>query len=376
MPNTIHSTMSITPENFTNITLLRAVAALMVVYDHLFCDIPMRHFNMAAFPAPAIQEFITTPLGIIQDFGWIGVAIFFIISGFIITHVALRESQAEFLIKRIFRIYPPLIIAILLACAAAIVTSDKTYSTREILSAFTLTNYWQYPQTLILGVAWTLAVEIIFYLFTFMLLPLLKKKPAFAVAIQLIAICAIYILSKDYGHSFFLFSASAAYIPYLIIGQITYFLYSKLFSPQLFAAYLAASYAAVFYGIHLIHKSFAPVENSYLINFVYAYFVFAGCLMLKERIEPGRLIRAIADCSYSIYLLHGTIGITFILLISRHYNLDSAARITLTAIIATGLSIAAAWLSYRLIEQPSIRAARYACRMLKSRMLKAEKDHI
>lgn len=63
---------NIRPESFANISLLRAIAALMVVYDHLFCIVPLRHFGVAAFPAPLVQEYISTPLGIIQDFGWMG----------------------------------------------------------------------------------------------------------------------------------------------------------------------------------------------------------------------------------------------------------------------------------------------------------------
>jgi len=44
---------NIRPESFANISLLRAIAALMVVYDHLFCIVPLRHFGVAAFPAPS-----------------------------------------------------------------------------------------------------------------------------------------------------------------------------------------------------------------------------------------------------------------------------------------------------------------------------------
>lgn len=98
---------NIQPDSFANISLLRAIAALMVVYDHLFCIVPLRHFGSAAFPAPVVQEYISTPLGIIQDFGWLGVAIFFLVSGFIISHVAMRENRVEFIVKRVFRIYPP-----------------------------------------------------------------------------------------------------------------------------------------------------------------------------------------------------------------------------------------------------------------------------
>ena len=39
------------------------------------------------------------PLGIIQDFGWFGVALFFLISGFIISDRAAAESTRTFVIS-------------------------------------------------------------------------------------------------------------------------------------------------------------------------------------------------------------------------------------------------------------------------------------
>lgn len=362
-------------ESFSNISLLRAIAALMVVYDHLFCLVPLRHFGSAAFPASIVQEYISTPLGIIQDFGWMGVAIFFIVSGFIISHVAIRESRTEFIVKRVFRIYPPLILAVLIACLATYITSDITYTAGEILSAFTLANYWIHPQVPILGVAWTLAIEIIFYALTFSLLPILKRSPAIAITIQLVIIFSIYIARRNFGHSFFLFSASAAYLPYLIIGQVTYFMYAKLITPKVFFALFLATYVAALTGIQLIHKVFLPIDNSYLINFTYAYFIFFLFLIFKEKLKVPPFAQLLADSSYSIYLLHGTVGITVIVLASKYIESKSGIVVFLTSLSAAALSILASWLFFRLVERPSIKAARRACRAINMKTFRAQKEH-
>src|SRR5438477_6323288 len=42
---------------------------------------------------------------------------FFVVIGFIITHVALQESPFEFVVKRVMRIYPPLIVSVLVYAA-------------------------------------------------------------------------------------------------------------------------------------------------------------------------------------------------------------------------------------------------------------------
>ena len=46
--------------------------------------------------------------------GGAGVVVFFLVSGYIITHVLQTERTLEFLVKRIFRIYPLYIVAVLL----------------------------------------------------------------------------------------------------------------------------------------------------------------------------------------------------------------------------------------------------------------------
>jgi len=361
-------------ESFSNITLLRAVASLMVVYDHLFSLEPSRHFGAAAFPVSRVQAAIDGPLGIIQDFGWIGVAIFFIVSGFIITHVSMRESQTEFLVKRIFRIYPPLILAILIACAATFITTGQTFSPWEIVSAFSLANYWMSPQIIILGVAWTLAIEVIFYAFTFALLPILKRSPCAAIVIQVLVIFCVYAVRGKFGDGFFLFSACVAYLPYLIVGQVTYFLYSRAIGVKVFFALLLLVYVATLFGIKLIHVAFLPVNNSYLINFVYAYFIFVLLLIYKDKLRVPVFVQRLADSSYSIYLLHGAIGGTVIVLMARHTSNHSIAIVTLTSILAAVLSILGAWVFFLLVEKPSIKVARNLCRLIGTKKPVVHKD--
>jgi peptidoglycan/LPS O-acetylase OafA/YrhL len=46
--------------------------------------------------------------------GHLGVGIFFLVSGFIISHVAEKETRAEFVVKRVLRIWPTLTIAVFL----------------------------------------------------------------------------------------------------------------------------------------------------------------------------------------------------------------------------------------------------------------------
>jgi peptidoglycan/LPS O-acetylase OafA/YrhL len=88
-------------KTFPFITLLQFIAVLLITWDHLvgawsdwnqIAWIPLKHYT---------SIHINQPFGIIQDFGFIGVSLIFLTSGFLITHVAQSESRKEFGLKRL-----------------------------------------------------------------------------------------------------------------------------------------------------------------------------------------------------------------------------------------------------------------------------------
>ena len=86
------------------LTLLRGPAALCVVWAH-YAGLSEHILGDSWCLLAWVRRYIDKPL-LTHDFGFLGVAIFFLISGFIITHVAQSEKRFEFLVKRILRIYP------------------------------------------------------------------------------------------------------------------------------------------------------------------------------------------------------------------------------------------------------------------------------
>ena len=175
-------------EEISFIALLRGVACLLVVWDHL-AGIWLDSAGKTWLPLTLVREYVTTPLAVIQDFGFFGVVLFFFVSGFIITHVAQRESQLAYVIKRLFRIYPPLVLSIIaiyvtelvyLHITGSLLEGAAIPSARSLFLAMTLTNYFTVPQVVINGVAWTLAIEVTFYALMFCLLPFVKKAPFIA----------------------------------------------------------------------------------------------------------------------------------------------------------------------------------------------------
>src|SRR6202035_4696902 len=97
-------------------------------------------------------------------FGWVGVEIFFVISGFVIANSASKSSPVEFLIGRALRLYPAVWIC---ATATLIVLVFAHGSSSEFVRPY-IRAMLIYPRgPWIDGIYWTLATEIVFYALVF-----------------------------------------------------------------------------------------------------------------------------------------------------------------------------------------------------------------
>ena len=116
----------------------------------------------------------------IGRFGWEGVPLFFVLSGFLITSI-LRRSRTNksfwgpFYVKRAARILPPLVIAF----ALAFLFSTVAWRQVGLYEVFFAANFaaWLHPgSTASLTVLWSLAVEEQFYLFWPFAIRYLERK--------------------------------------------------------------------------------------------------------------------------------------------------------------------------------------------------------
>jgi peptidoglycan/LPS O-acetylase OafA/YrhL len=103
-----------------------------------------------------------------------GVLTFFVISGFLITHLLIREKEAtgtisfrNFYIRRSLRIFPPFYVYWIIAIAALLLRHAKIIWPQAICALLYVNNYYQglhnYPSSLF-SHTWSLGVEEQFYL--------------------------------------------------------------------------------------------------------------------------------------------------------------------------------------------------------------------
>jgi peptidoglycan/LPS O-acetylase OafA/YrhL len=331
------------------LNILRGPAALLVMWDHYTGCWPDRAAKEHWFISEMVRKYINTPLGIIQDFGFMGVMVFFLISGYLITHVAQREDRFEFIVKRFFRIYPPLFFSIILVAAFGFY-KNVYYKAGDIFLAATLLNYFNIPQNPINGVAWSLVIEVLFYMLVVMFMTLIKKKAMLGSLLISMSCLIVIINSRRLGDNFFLFSVAMSYVPYLLMGQLLYYVENQRISFGKFALLTILNYYIIVKGIISINSNFYLSTNSYGVTFIYSYFIFIIAMISNKWLRENNMVTSlsyISKISYSLYLIHGTIGFFLLDFLMPRIGYSLAFLLTVSIVI-----FCSHW-TYRLIEKPS-----------------------
>jgi peptidoglycan/LPS O-acetylase OafA/YrhL len=145
------------PRRSAPLDALRGVAILLVLGRHVL------HAGSLPPDVPLLLRWWFSA-------GWVGVDLFFVLSGFLIGGALLRELTAtghirpvRFLARRGFRIYPPFYLLLALTVAVGFGQMNPVTSTRVLAEALFLQDY--VPYTAVLWThTWSLAVEEQFYL--------------------------------------------------------------------------------------------------------------------------------------------------------------------------------------------------------------------
>jgi peptidoglycan/LPS O-acetylase OafA/YrhL len=150
-----------------SVHVLRGIAAFLVVCEHIVGRPPYALFN---------QYF-----GWLDNLGSYGVAVFFVISGFILPYSFgenyTLKGYGQFLLRRLLRIEPVYFASIIISCfTVAILTRLAPNGTPYSISLITLIYHFFYlipftEEQWILPVYWTLAVEFQFYIIIGLLYP-------------------------------------------------------------------------------------------------------------------------------------------------------------------------------------------------------------
>ena len=152
-----------TDRQIVGLDVLRILAALMVVALHYGFSMWLPLDTTKGVPIHRLA-FLSSYV----NFGWIGVQIFFVLSGFVIAYSAYASSAAKFMNGRLRRLLPSLFL-----CASF--TALLTYwcehaSGSQVVSLWRNSLFFRPGGPYIDGSYWTLTIEMSFYLVCFVLL--------------------------------------------------------------------------------------------------------------------------------------------------------------------------------------------------------------
>lgn len=272
---------------------LRLAAALAVLLHHWLKSTPKDLRSLAVFP-----EWLS------WHGGYIGVAVFFVISGLVILMSAEKVDARGFVFARIVRLYPAFWICCSITYFACVNTKFSTDQAGYLAS---LTMFpGAFGHQAVDGVYWTLAVEARFYLAVALMLAMgrIQQIPALMVAWT----CLGLLVDDPRVRAAF----ALDWAPYFTGGCACYLLrqrqtwarWGMLALASGFAAWLAGQKAlehARMYGISADPALLAAVVLA-MIGVVLA--VSMGWV----RLPRSRTVLAMGAMSYPLYLLHSFLG--------------------------------------------------------------------
>ncbi len=298
---------------------------------------------MRAIAALAVLFFHEKYLSI----GYGGVDIFFVISGFIIGTVGMREHPASFAKKRLIRIVPLYWTVTLLMCALSWVPgalSRFTFDLKSLAKSLLFIPYFDASGQIwpLIVPGWTLNFEMLFYMVFAVCLSVGLPRLVFALIAGTVTAGLILNPSgaalQTYTSPLLLEFAAG-----LVLAEMPFLRQRRLGLLMLVAVALF-----VFTAFSRVTED-QPLTDRLLWLGLPAVLLVAGALALERSghwpVMP--LLESVGDASFSLYLLHG-----IVFAIAHKFLTLPPAAVTMIAIV---LSIGVALLSYRFFERPVAR---------------------
>lgn len=297
---------------------LRFIAALMVVFFH---------FAFRGYAGEGSNQLTIMPysyLASVAKYGFLGVNLFFMISGFVIVLSATSGNLQKFIQARILRLYP----AFWVCCSLSLIIPflfGSQIMTGELIGIYLvnltmLNGFVDVPS--VDGVYWTLFVEIKFYILVVIILSLGKvdKFELFSLGWLIIALILTR-FPKFAIHSMLI----TDWAGYFIAGTAFFGVYQKGFN-KLRIILLLGSYLLVIrnalhrvYYFQLEYHSYFSKEvivGSITLFFIVFLLISIGKTGYFRKIE-WRILGAL---TYPLYLLHSNIGFFIFNQLYPEYN--------------------------------------------------------
>lgn len=345
-----------------SIQVLRAIAALLVVFCHAATEVGGGHAALA----PQLWPLVNAK-------GQFGVDIFFVVSGFVMMYIVSgrrlgRETATWFISDRIVRVVPLYWMATLLSIAIGLLLPalkhknfyPLTYVLRSLFFVPSSNPVTGAPEP-VLGLGWTLNFEMFFYVVLSIVLLLGIRRVYLAMAGIFVTLVALgawlkpeYLVLRGWTHTIILEFVFGVLFAQLRVSGF------RIGVPAQIALIVAGVAGWMLMGL----PAEGPFDMRGLVWGPPAAAIFAGVVLGRREIAYPKLLMLIGDASYSLYLTHLFIMRASSLVVNQ-LPVSPALRVVLFFAVFIPGAIGFAILSYRKFEMPTMRLGR---RLLHARL--------
>ena len=345
-----------------------AIAAILAVHSSEFLVVGVKHKPLYY----ALYRLMAT--------GWLGVDIFFVLSGFLITTILLDDNRADFwsrfYLHRSLRILPAFAVVFGLTIVAIHFLMPETHLTAAvILPAIFFTENWTVlngTNMPMLPHLWSLAVEEQFYLVWPQIVRRLSSATVLKVSLGLVVACELLrvIFALNHVGVWIIYAITPTRIDGLALGAALAAAVTLPATHQFLAAHwrriALASAFMMFASFVILHRSLLPdnvlsqilaIPAAILLTAMLVYGSVASTLpVVLRRTLANPVLTYLGRRSYSLYLIH--LPILFAAWQNRVHGrlsyLPAGLRVnTLLVLASIAICLVLTELSWRLVESPA-----------------------
>lgn len=345
---------------------LRGIAALCVLIFHYYGIFWLsRDITSNLIYAPILSDTINTPIvcmiikylltTIDFNLGAFGVALFFLISGFVITFSLNSKSRIIFLINRFFRIIPVYFVGFSISLAslwlgAKYFGTQLPFTMQEILIHYIPGIRDILWSRNIDSIIWTLEIEIKFYIICALAIVWFKRNSikVFLIPIVVFLLSSgmrYYITDLSYQEEYII-NFIGTFIIFMFIGVVFNYLYRSVISNKL------ALFLIIFLQCLSYYNWYSgPYNQSILmsVNYIIAVMIFGLAYYLRDYVKENYYINLLADISYPLYVSHAMFGYVFMRIALEYLNNPYIVLIFMTV-----LAIVLAYIIHYTVEKWSL----------------------
>jgi len=329
------------PARVQALDVLRLFAVLGVMLFHYGFRGPTE-FNVTHVAVPELAS--------VARYGFLGVPIFFVISGFVIAYSAVGRTATSFAIARFSRIYPGFLFCMTITFAALLIFGPPHFAaTLAQWAANLIVAATALHQPYVDSAYWSLVVEITFYgWITFLLATKLFPRHVDGIVLAWLCISMLNELTLDTRVVSRIFLTD--FSGFLATGLLIHELYRGRKDAMLQCLLACSVATAIFQAVHNLRwlRDDGTVFDDWIVATICLGSILLIIAATRIRRLPVRasIVVAAGGVTYPFYLLHQQLGYAVLEWIGRTDHPRALVALILLAIAVVSLAI------WRFVERP------------------------